>query len=244
MPATNSEEPVLIVEDDKKTSSLLSIYLKKEGFETVLAYDGRQALELARRHNPIFMILDLLLPQVDGWEVCRELRHLSDVPILILTARGGIQERIKGLTLGADDYVVKPFSPEELIARVKAILRRTRLDPLKAKELLSYKGLVVNPKTHKVTIHGDVITLTPSEYKLLHILMANPGRVFLRKELLDHLYPTGEVVIGRVIDVHIGNLRQKIEEASSKPQYLLTARGLGYQFTEGDGQLQEEARYE
>lgn len=224
--------PILIVEDDQKTASLLSLYLEREGFTTLLAYDGRQALAVARQHQPIFTILDLLLPYIDGWEVCRELRRSSDVPILMLTARGEVPERIRGLTMGADDYVVKPFSPGEVVARVKAILRRATPDT--ARRLLSHRELVLDPETRKVTLRGRPVVLTPSEYRLLHTLMAAPGRVFPRQELLTALYPTGAVVVDRVVDVHVGNLRQKIEAHPSTPQYILTARGFGYQFADGD----------
>ena len=137
------EGPILIVEDDKKTASLVALYLEREGFQTVIAYDGQQALELANRNKPIFVILDLMLPMVDGWEVCRQLRQSSDVPILILSAREEEVDRVSGLTLGADDYVVKPFSPRELVARLKAILRRGRLATTKERKLLSFGGLVL-----------------------------------------------------------------------------------------------------
>ena len=227
--------PILIVEDDKKTASLVQLYLDREGFETVLAYDGGEALELAQRHRPIFIILDLMLPVVDGWEVCRELRKSSDVPILMLTARGEEVDLISGLTLGADDYVVKPFSPRELVARVKAILRRGRLRSNAEKSILSHEGLVLNLEKRTVTLNHRPVQLTPHEYKLLWALMASPGRVFTRDELLDHLYPHGEAVIDRVIDVHIGKLRQKIEDDPSNPRYIQTVRGLGYQFEESSG---------
>ena len=227
--------PILVVEDDKKTASLVQLYLEKEGFETVLAYDGGEALELARRHSPIFVIIDLMLPVVDGWDVCRELRKSSDVPILMLTARGEEVDRISGLTLGADDYVVKPFSPRELVARVKAVLRRGRLRSTIEKNILSHGNLVLDLEKRKVSLKGRPVQLTPHEYKLLRALMASPGRVFTRDELLNHLYPRGEAVIDRVIDVHIGKLRQKIEEDSSNPQYIQTVRGLGYQFAENSG---------
>lgn len=227
--------PILIVEDDKKVASLVAIYLEREGFKTIATYDGRQALELARQHDPIFVILDLMLPNVDGWEVCRELRQSSDVPILILTARGEEPDRIVGLSLGADDYVVKPFSPRELVARVKAILRRSRPARSKRTARLSHRGLVLDPEKRKVTLHGHPVSLTPFEHKLLEALMAAPGRVFSREELLNHLYPNGEAVVDRVIDVHIGKLRQKIEEDPTKPQYILTLRGVGYHFAEADG---------
>jgi DNA-binding response OmpR family regulator len=227
--------PILIVEDDKKTASLIALYLEREGFQTVTAYDGQQALELAQQYKPTFIILDLMLPVIDGWEVCRRLRESSDIPILILTARGEEVDRVSGLTLGADDYVVKPFSPRELVARVKAILRRGRLENRRDKKLLSYKDLVLDREKHKVTLAGSPILLTPHEFKLLQTLMAAPGRVFSRNELLGHLYPKHEaVVIDRVVDVHIGNLRQKIEKNPSKRRCILTVRGIGYQFAEGE----------
>jgi len=226
------QKPILIVEDDKKTASLVELYLQREGFQTVVAPDGREALEMARRHNPMLVVLDLMLPLVDGWEVCRELRSWSDVPILMLTARGEEVDRISGLTLGADDYVVKPFSPRELVARVKAILRRARLDTTAKRTVWSHKDLVLDLDKRKVSLRGRAISLTVHEYNLLKALMTRPGRVFTRSELLDRLYPDGEAVIDRVIDVHIGKLRQKIEEDSSRPRHILTVRGIGYQFAE------------
>jgi DNA-binding response OmpR family regulator len=229
--------PILIVEDDKKTASLVALYLEREGFETVTAYDGRQALELARRHNPIFVILDLMLPLIDGWEVCRQLRQSSDVPILILSAREEEIDRVSGLTLGADDYVVKPFSPRELVARVKAILRRGRLPTTKGKKLLSYKSLLLDQEKRKVTLNDHLVALTPHEFNLLQTLMEFPGKAFTRDELLTRLYPGHEtIVIDRVVDVHIGKLRQKIEKDPSDPQFILTVRGIGYQFAEGNAQ--------
>ena len=229
--------PILIVEDDKKTASLVSLYLEREGFQTVVASDGQQALELARRHSPIFVILDLMLPLLDGWEVCRQLRRTSDVPILILSAREEEIDRVSGLTLGADDYVVKPFSPRELVARVKAILRRGRLGRTDNQQVHSCGALVLDQEKRRVTLDGHPITLTAHEFNLLRTLMAAPGKVFTRDELLTGLYPGEDVaVIDRVIDVHIGKLRQKIEKDPSSPIYILTVRGVGYQFSEiGDG---------
>ena len=228
---------ILIVEDDKKTASLVALYLEREGFKTVIAYDGQQALELAQRHSPIFVILDLMLPLVDGWEVCRQLRKSSDVPILILSAREEEVDRISGLTLGADDYVVKPFSPRELVARVKAILRRGRLATTKNKKLLSFEGLGLDQEKRKVTLNGNPVLLTPHEFSLLQALMSSPGKVFTRDKLLAHIYPRHEAtVIDRVIDVHIGKLRQKIEKDPANPKYILTVRGIGYQFIETNTQ--------
>jgi DNA-binding response OmpR family regulator len=221
---------VLIAEDDKKTASLVALYLEREGFQTVIAYDGKQALELARDRRPTFVILDLMLPAMDGWEVCREIRRFSDVPIIMLTARGEEMDRISGLTMGADDYVVKPFSPKELVARVKAVLRRGRME---LGNFVAQGDLVMDLEKRRVSLGGRVLSLTPHEYNLLKALMSLPGKTFNREELLAHLYPKGEVVvIDRVVDVHIGKLRQKMEKDPAHPRYILTARGIGYRFAE------------
>ena len=227
--------PILIVEDDKKTASLVALYLEREGFQTVVASDGLQALELVKRHKPAFVILDLMLPRLDGWGVCRQIRRTSNVPILMLTARGEEIDRVSGLTLGADDYLAKPFSPRELVARVKAILRRTLPETSPGKNLLSHENLVIDLEKRRVSLQGRPLSLTPHEYKLLQTLMAVPGKVFTRAELLDKLYPAGEAVIDRVIDVHIGKLREKIEEDPANPRWILTVRGIGYQFIEEKG---------
>jgi len=227
--------PVLIVEDDHKVASLVRLYLEREGFATVVAHDGRQALAAAERHRPMFVVLDLMLPGLDGWAVCRALRATSSVPILMLTARDEEEDRIGGLTMGADDYLVKPFSPRELVARVKAILRRAapdRSDPLSEPRVVC-GSLVFDFATRQVTRQGRPVALTPHERRLLAALMRSPGRIFTRAELLDHLYPNGEAVIEKVVDVHIGKLRQKLEDDPSRPRYILTDRGLGYHFTDG-----------
>lgn len=226
-------DTILIVEDDKNTAGLVALYLEREGFHTLIARDGRKGLDLALRHKPVFVILDLMLPEMDGWEVCRQLRQSSDVPILILSAREEEVDRVSGLTLGADDYVVKPFSPRELVARVKAILRRGRLEPAKEQNILSFEGLELDPEKHRVTLNGTPVALTPHEFSLLKTLMSSPGKVFTRDQLLARLYPNQEaVVIDRVVDVHIGKLRQKIEKDPSRPRYIVTVRGVGYHFTE------------
>ncbi len=225
-------EPILIVESDKKDSYLSSVALEREGFKTIAACDGEQALQLAHDLNPLFVILNVVLPVIDGWEVCRELRRTSAVPILILTTRDAAAERIMGLTLGADDYVVKPCGAGELVARVKAILRRTRPDLSKANRVLSHRELSLDIDKRRVTLRSQAVSLTSFEYKLLHALMTAAGRILLREDLLKRLYPNGESVVDRVIDVHIGNLRRKIEANPAKPRYVLTARGLGYQFAD------------
>ena len=227
--------PVLIVEDDRNTAALIKTYLEKEGFQTAVVHDGEEALNMIKTSNPGFVILDIMLPQIDGWEVCRRLRSFSDVPVLMLTAREEEIDRVLGLSLGADDYVVKPFSPRELLERVKAILRRARPVQSPKVKLLCKGGLVLDPEKLKVTLHGRIISLTSHEYKLLYALMRSPGRVFSRSELLDHFYQHGEVVVDRVIDVHIGKLRQKIEMDPARPQYIQTVRGFGYRFTDEDG---------
>ncbi len=227
--------PVLIVEDDRKTASLVALYLEKEGFNTVTVHDGQKALEQAKRSQPAFVILDLMLPHVDGWEVCRQLRRSSNVPILILSAKEEEMERVLGLSLGADDYVVKPFSPRELMARVKAILRRATPRSRNDTQTWSHGEITLDWEKRKVTLRGRPAFLTALEFKLLHTLMTSPGRVFSREDLLDRLYPHGDAVVDRVIDVHIGKLRQKLELDPANPKYILTVRGVGYQLAEFNG---------
>lgn len=227
---------VLIVEDDRNTAALVATYLKREDFETVLVHDGLEAVAAARDHRPLIVILDIMLPGVDGWEICRSLRKISDVPILMLTARDEEIDRVAGLAMGADDYVVKPFSPRELVERVKAILRRAGpAAPRPSTELLSRGSLELDPAKRSVTRDGRPVSLTATEYKLLHALMSTPGKAFSREELLDFCHQAGVAVIDRVIDVHIGKLRQKIEHDPSMPRYILTVRGYGYRFGDADG---------
>ncbi len=228
--------PILIVEDDVNTASLVKTYLEREGFETITAGDGERALQLAKHQRPGFVILDIMLPKIDGWEVCRQLRTFTNVPVLMLTAREEEIDRVTGLSLGADDYVVKPFSPRELVARVKAILRRFRPTLVDVGEKLVCGKLEMDLEKHRVSLAGRTINLTASEYKLLQTLMQAPGRVFSRNELLDAFYQHGEIVVDRVVDVHVGKLRQKIEEEPSHPRLILTVRGFGYSFTDQEGQ--------
>lgn len=225
-------ETILIVEDDPNTASLVATYLQREGFKTVISHDGIKALKLARLKPPLLVVLDVMLPGMDGWEICKQLRSISDVPIIMLTAREEEIDRVLGLSLGADDYVVKPFSPRELVERVKAVLRRARPEPRSSAGLLNHGALAIDPEKHKVTLAGQSIALTASEYKLLHVLMQSPGRVFSREELLRHFYDNEDAVIDRVIDVHIGKLRQKIEDNPARPKYILTVRGFGYRLAE------------
>lgn len=229
---TSVTGPVLIVEDDHNTAALVRTYLEREGFATIHAADGLTGLKLAREREPVFVILDIMLPGLDGWEVCRRLRTFSDVPLLMLTAREEEIDRVSGLAIGADDYVVKPFSPRELVERVKAILRRARPEPEQKGRVLVHGLLEMDLDKQRLKRDGQVIPLTITEFRLLKTLMQSPGRVFSRNELLDSLYQHGEIVIDRVIDVHIGKLRHKLEEQPANPRYILTARGFGYSFSD------------
>jgi len=231
-----SEPPqtILVAEDDPNIAALVARYLEREGFKALIAADGERALELARR-GPALVVLDLMLPKVDGWEVCRRLRARSDVPIVMLTAREDEADRVAGLVLGADDYVVKPFSPRELVERIKAVLRRARRAPGTEWSVLSQGALTLDPERHRVTVAGREVALTPSEFTLLQCLMAAPGRVFSRRQLLDRLHGTDGVVVDRVVDVHIGKLRRKIEADPTHPRYVETVRGVGYRFAQAEG---------
>lgn len=235
MAETRNRRPILIVEDDRNIAALVEQYLIREGFPVLRAADGPAGLALARRERPALVILDVMLPGKDGWEVCRELRRDSDIPILMLTARADEMDRVVGLSIGADDYVVKPFSPRELVERVKAILRRTEKSTTTRSKACVHGPIRLDPDRHSVAMNGEAVALTPSEFKLLHTLMSAPGKVFTRNELLDRLYSDGGDVIDRVIDVHMGKLRQKLEPNPSKPRYLLTVHGVGYRLADPDG---------
>lgn len=231
--AETDRKTVLVIEDDPKTASLVVLYLEREGFNALSAADGEAGLALAQRHRPALVILDLMLPRMDGWEVCRRLRRDSEVPVIMLTARGDEVDRVAGLTLGADDYVVKPFSPRELVARVRAVLRRAPRTAPGGEKILSHGQVVLDLDKRRLRVDGRPVALTAREYALLEALMSRPGRAFTRDELLARLYPAGEaVVIQRVVDVHIGKLRQKIEPDPANPRLILTERGLGYRFAD------------
>jgi len=231
---TQTAAKILIVEDDKNTASLVATYLQKEGFVVLIENDGEKGLQTARVKQPNLVILDLMLPNIDGLEICRRLRSESNLPILMLTAREEEIDRVLGFSLGADDYVVKPFSPRELVERVKAILRRVQPAIEVEKQILKCGQLQLDPEKHKVSLSGKIINLTTSEYKLLQVLMASPGRVFSRVQLLQHFYAQEEAVVERVIDVHINKLRQKIEPDSGHPTFIETVRGFGYRFTDNE----------
>jgi DNA-binding response OmpR family regulator len=228
-----TEKTVLVIEDDRNTAALVALYLQREGFRALTAGDGEAGLAIAERKRPDLVVLDLMLPKLDGWEVCRRLRKMSEVPIIMLTARGEEIDRVAGLTLGADDYLVKPFSPRELIARVKAVLRRAPSPERRRAAIIAHADIHLDIEKRQLRVAGRPVPLTPHEFALLEALMGAPGRVFTREELLSRLYPQGEaLVIERVVDVHIGKLRQKIEPDPPAPRRILTVRGIGYRFAE------------
>jgi DNA-binding response OmpR family regulator len=225
----------LIVDDDSQISSLIASALHNEGFATLRGADGEEALALAVKHDPALIILDVMLPKIDGIDVCRELRRRSDTPILMLTVKSDEFDKILGLSIGADDYLTKPFSPRELIARVKAILRRSLHRSTAAAKRLRIQEVDINFEKRKVTVLGKEVALTVYEYKILEALAHAPGIAFSREQLIQKIYAYEDVsVVDRVIDVHVGNLRAKIERDSSHPQYIITVRGVGYKFAEID----------
>ena len=223
---------ILVAEDDPKTAGLIETYLRNEGYLTVWADNGRRAVELFTQHQPRLVILDVMMPQADGFEVCSELRRESNVPILFLSARDHEVDKVLGLGLGGDDFVSKPFSPRELVARVKALLRRAGASSPPESRTPSIHGLSHSPEKRRFSIGGEWLELTVIEYSLLLALYSSPGRVFLRGELLDRLYPGGESVVDRVVDVHIGKLRQKLGDDPNRPTFIHTVRGAGYRFAD------------
>ena len=219
---------VLVVDDDHKLISLVRMYLEREGYPVLAAYDGPQALEMFDRHKPGFVILDLMLPKIDGVTLCRRIRETSAVPILMLTAKVEEVDKLVGLSVGADDYLTKPFSPRELVARVRAILRRSAPAAL-TRPRLARGGLVMDLERHEVSVEGREVRLTPIEYKLLQALMEFPGRVFTRDQLLAHVYAFDEaIVVDHTVDVHIGKLREKLGDDPGRSRYIQTVRGVGY----------------
>jgi DNA-binding response OmpR family regulator len=223
---------ILVVEDEMKIVRLVRDYLEHAGFEVIVAGDGGSALSAARGSRPDLIVLDLGLPGRDGLDVTRELRRTSGVPIVMLTARGDESDRIVGLELGADDYVVKPFSPKELVARVRAVLRRTAAARAGGPEVLRVAGVEVDGPRMHVSVEGRPVELTPTEFQLLSTLVREPGRVFTRSQLLDAVHGVAFESYERAIDAHVKNIRKKIEPTPSRPRYVLTVHGVGYRFAD------------
>ncbi len=221
---------VLVVDDDAKTVELVKLYLNRDGYRVLTAYDGVEALRLAREGHPDLIVLDLMLPGIDGLEVCRTLRRDSDVPIIMLTARTTDEDKLTGLGSGADDYVTKPFSPRELAARVRAVLRR--LPGERGPDEIKYGQLTVNFIRHEASLAGRSLNLTTIEFKLLGVLVKEPGRVFSRAQLIEKALGCDFEGFDRTIDVHILNLRRKLEPDPSDPRYIKTVYGTGYKLLE------------
>ena len=223
---------ILVVEDETKIARLVRDYLEHAGFEAVVVGDGGTALASARRSTPDLVVLDLGLPDRDGLDVARALRRTSGVPIVMLTARGDEIDRVVGLELGADDYVVKPFSPKELVARVRAVLRRTQAARAGGPEVLRVADVEVDVPRMRVTVAGRPVELTATEFQLLATLAREPGRVFTRGQLLDAVHGVAFESYERAVDAHVKNLRRKLEPVPGRPRYLLTVHGVGYRFAD------------
>ncbi|MFH1646686.1 MAG: response regulator transcription factor [Chloroflexota bacterium] len=224
---------VLVVDDDVKTVELVKLYLNRDGYRVLTAYDGSEALRLARESRPDLIVLDLMLPGIDGLEICRVLRAESDVPIIMLTARTTDDDRLAGLDIGADDYVTKPFSPRELAARVRAVLRR--LPGERGPEKIEHGALTVNFLKHEAHLDGRSLNLTPIEFKVLGALVKEPGRVFSRAQIIEKALGFDFDGFDRTIDVHILKLRRKLEPDPRHPRFIKTVYGAGYKLLEDIG---------
>lgn len=229
-----SKRQVLIVDDEAGIARLVSMYLEREGFSTITAKTGAEALDMVVSRQPSLVVLDIMLPDIDGWEVCREIRRSSDVPIIMLTAREGDEDKIVGLELGADDYVTKPFVPRELVARVKAILRRTNAVPSSetSQALIDFGTLSIDMDKREVRLDGEVISLRAKEYELLVELARRPGVVFSRERLLQDVWGYDFFGDSGTIDVHVRRLRAKLNDDSQNPRFIETVWGVGYRLKE------------
>ena len=224
-------DTILVVDDEFQIVRFVRAYLEDAGYRVVSASDGQSALFVARHEKPDLVILDIMMPGMDGWDFIRRYRHERDTPVIMLTARVDETDQVLGLELGADDYVTKPFSPRTLVARVRAVLRRAQGGPTPA-VVLRAGDIVLDREAHRVTVGGREVDLTPTEFALLEVLMSAPGRVFTRSELLDRVLGDEAYVFERTIDAHVKNLRRKLEPAPANPRYVITVRGAGYKFSE------------
>ena len=226
-----SKQKILIVDDDNNIAELISLYLTKECFETKIVNDGEQALREFDSFHPDLLLLDLMLPGIDGYQVCREMRHTSDVPIIMLSAKGEVFDKVLGLELGADDYIIKPFDSKELVARVSAVLRRFKVRQPSApsgEKSVSYPDLTINLTNYSVTYMGKQVDMPPKELELLYFLASSPNQVFTREQLLDHIWGYEYIGDTRTVDVHIKRLREKIKDNPSWS--IATVWGIGYKF--------------
>ena len=220
---------ILIVDDDKNICELLRLYIEKEGFDTCIANDGRQALNLFNSFNPDLVLLDIMLPELDGWQVCREIRRNSSCPIIMLTAKGEVFDKILGLELGADDYVVKPFESKEVVARINAVLRRAGKSDNSGQKVVNFENLSINLTNYELKVKGTQVDTPPKEMELIYHLASNPNRVFTRDQLLDEVWGFDYYGDSRTVDVHVKRLREKLEGVSEK-WALKTVWGVGYKF--------------
>lgn len=223
-------EKILIVDDDINICELLRLYIEKEGFNVVIANDGATAVKLFREQQPDLMLLDIMLPKLDGWQVCREIRKTSDKPIIMLTAKGETFDKVLGLELGADDYIVKPFDTKEVVARIKAVLRRSStVTPVAAIQEVQYDRLLINLTNYELRVNGVQVDTPPKEMELIYHLASNPNRVYTRDQLLDEVWGFDYYGDSRTVDVHVKRLREKLEGISDKWE-LRTVWGVGYKF--------------
>ena len=218
---------ILVVDDEKKIVEIIQAYLEREGYQVISAGDGKTALSLAHSQHPDLIILDLMLPEISGWDVCRMIRKESDVPVIMLTARDEVTDKIVGLEMGADDYVTKPFDPKELVSRVRAVLRRTE-SKIVQPNIIKIADLYIDIEKRQVKRDEIFFDLTPNEFNLLRVMAENPGRVFSRMQLLDKVQGDAYEGYERTIDSHIKNLRKKIESDPEHPRYVITVHGVGY----------------
>lgn len=224
-----SAEKVLVVDDDLNICELLRLYLKKEGFEVVIENDGKAAVETFRNESPAIVLLDIMLPKLDGWQVCREIRKFSNAPIIMITAKGEVIGRVLGLELGADDYIVKPFDTKEVVARINAVLRRAESSSHNEVKEVQYDKLSINLTNYELKVNGVQVNTPPKEIKLIFHLAKNPNRVFTRDQLLDEVWGFDYYGDSRTVDVHVKRLREKLEGVSDKWE-LRTVWGVGYKF--------------
>lgn len=220
---------IMIVDDDANICELLRLYLEKDGYATVSVNDGAQAVEAFGRENPDLLLLDIMLPGLDGWQICREIRKISNVPIIMLTAKGETFDKVLGLELGADDYVTKPFDTKEILARIKAVLRRTAVPETPDLKQVSYDKLTINLTNYEMIVNGKAVDTPPKELELIYHLASNPNRVYTRDQLLDEVWGFDYYGDSRTVDVHVKRLREKLEGVSENWS-LKTVWGVGYKF--------------
>ena len=221
---------ILVVDDDKNICELLRLYIEKEDFAVELAYDGRRALELFESFSPDLILLDIMLPELDGWQVCREIRKHSQCPIIMLTAKGEVFDKVLGLELGADDYVVKPFDAKELVARIKAVIRRYQNGGESTEKELAFPGMTINMSQYTVTYMGKEMDMPPKELELLYFLASHPGMVFTREQLLEQVWGYDYFGDSRTVDVHVKRLREKLSGGEAMGWQIKTVWGVGYKF--------------